>query len=319
MLPVVNSLLKATTKDSIDTNLGSQYVNRRSTSDLITHIELGYFPSLEKDTVLKARVKSAFLRVAPFFNKQNRPDILIENGGDTALTIESVRARVRDKIRHTSTEVKQLLIEAAKQDDISTTQRIYGEMIAEVYRGLPENAPIFCGEIAYLLYNLLCQENIQPEEMRVIVFTKKDSTKKNHALIVYCANPLIFRYIENYCGINSDISGSSTDQHNAYSLFIDWFAREWDKETLLIFDPWSRENKIFDPHGIKEDRYRSFVHEQRANQPQADAKSDFIALNLNRLLVESGVVSKMASTTDLINHRDVAIFVDCPLILNADN
>lgn len=312
MFPPPTHFSALTTHNTINSSKGDikpRFCRHKSTNDLITNIEQGHFPTLENFPILKESVKGAFHRAGIFFNKQNRDDVPMENNRPGALPIGDLRLLIYLAALNMSEEEKKVLNDMNRKGDYALLQHTNAKLITHVYQQNKKGAPTYCGEITYLVYYLLCQQGIAPGEMRVVCFENEDHSQ-NHALIIYCSDQDAFNYIENYCGV-----GESKVKNNSYACLIDWLVSiDKKQQPLLIIDPWSRDNKIVDPLLVQEDEVFLAYQEAHPNEPDSVIERKFLAITLNSILVESGVVPDTYPLTDDSRQPPIDIYVDLPIV-----
>ncbi|WP_174888738.1 hypothetical protein [Candidatus Hamiltonella defensa] len=317
------------------------FVRHESTNNVIDNIENKYYPSLEKDVILKESILSAFHRASVFCNKANRPDF-ITDGSCQASDIITMRNSLYHCIKDRLDDFKKELDEAKADGDLVTVQRIYAELVAKTYQDplslqeqtskqttsaspetiemisetedkYIEGAPTFCGEISYLFYHFLCQEGVNPNKMRVICFTQKDpninpDSLKNHALIIYSSNQELLKKMENYCGV-----GEHHAHDGSYSHFIDICTeRNQEKDVLLLIDPWNRDNKIIDPL-IKDD---VFEYIKNSNKDEQKIERTLLKHLVDTILIDSEVLEHQC---DLNDRYEASICIDTFIDSSSDD
>ncbi|WP_174889496.1 hypothetical protein [Candidatus Williamhamiltonella defendens] len=319
------------------------FVRHESTNNVIDNIENKYYPSLEKDFILKDSIRSAFHRASVFFNKANRPDVITDSAC-RASDIRTMRTRLSAYIDNMPDDLEKELDEAKADGDLVTVQRIYAELVAKTYQDplslqeqtsrqttsaspetieiisetedkYIEGAPTFCGEMSYLFYHFLCQEGVDPNEMRVICFTQEDphidpDSLNNHALIIYSSNKELLKKMENYCGV-----GEHHDHDGSYSHFIDICTeRNQEKDVLLLIDPWNRDNKIIDPL-IKD---RVFEYIKNSNKDEQKIEKIFLKHLVDTILIESEVLPQDHNQYDFNDLWEASICIDKPIDSSSD-
>ncbi|AWK14694.1 hypothetical protein SK355_06975 [Candidatus Fukatsuia symbiotica] len=316
-----------------------EFVRHRSTNDCIANIDDGRYPSLEKDYVLRDSVRSAFIQADVFYNKANRRDVPTSNSPNGIDTIQTVRKWVRRKAADMSDDLRQEFDDACKNNNWVIIQRIYGELVVKAYENhqtdqdnlsagnlasistkveasattheseYKEGIPTYCGEISYLVYTLLCRQGVNPEIMRVICFTENNPDNpdfaNNHALIIYSSDPNLFTNMEFYCGINEGTP-------NSYSLFIDFCAEiNEKKETFLILDPWSKDNKIIDP--LIKDEVFDVIKNNFPDEDEKTIKKRFLKQIIDGILVESEVLAESYDESNFSTRQGASVHIDVPM------